>query len=97
MAFSHANDEGNTPLTKAVEHGREEVLEWLLTSGRCEADVGAASAYAARLAARHAADDATCRISEKLQAYLVARHYLERQRDAAAVAAVNWGGPNGAP
>ena len=54
-------------------------MQWLLTSGRCEAAVGEAAGYAARLAARHSADDVTERISELLQCYLVARHYLEQQ------------------
>ena len=74
--FALANVEGNTPLTKAIEHGREEVVQWLLTSGRTEAAIGAAAAYAARLSARFGANDTTHRISEMLQAYLVARHYL---------------------
>ena len=88
--FAALNSEGNTPLTKAIEHGREPVVQWLLTSGRCEAAVGEAAGYAARLAARHSADDVTERISELLQCYLVARHYLEQQRETAALAAVDF-------
>mgnify|MGYP006089661207 CR=1 FL=1 len=74
--FSKENLEGNTPLTKAVEHGREDIVMWLLTSGRCEEAVAEAAGYAARLAARHSADDTTERISELMQCYLLAQHYL---------------------
>ena len=74
--FARRNREGNTPLTKAIEHGREDVVRWLLTSGRCEEAVGEAAGYAARLAARPSADDATHRISECLQSYLLAHYYL---------------------
>jgi ankyrin repeat protein len=88
--FSEPNIEGNTPLTKAIEHGREPVVTWLLTSGRCETAVGEAAGYAARLAARHSADDVTERVSELLQSYLVARHYLQCKRDAAAMASVDF-------
>ena len=78
--FSRPNHEGNTPLTKAIEHGREGVVRWLLSSGRCEAAVAEAAGYAARLAVRHRATDVTDRIAECLQAYLLAQHHLRQQR-----------------
>jgi ankyrin repeat protein len=77
--FATANSEGNTPLTKAIEHGREPVVEWLLTSGRCEQAVAKAAGYAARLAARHSADESTNEISELMQSYLLAQYYLRLQ------------------
>ena len=39
LDFTSANGQGNTPLTKAIEHRREHVVRWLLESGRCEAAV----------------------------------------------------------
>ena len=122
LDFATPNGEGNTPLTKAVEHRREDVVRWLLESGRCEATVFDAagyiprsprlpilprtcscthslphslthslatycSRYAARLAARHSATDATDRISEMLQSYLLAAHYAAAQAQAQAAGA----------
>uniref|UniRef100_A0A7S0NRB7 Uncharacterized protein n=1 Tax=Calcidiscus leptoporus TaxID=127549 RepID=A0A7S0NRB7_9EUKA len=78
--FSAPNLEGNTPLTKAIEHQRAPVVQWLLESGRCGAAVTDAAGYAARLAARHSADATTNEISELMQSYLLARYYL-RQRE----------------
>jgi len=83
LNFARVNHEGNTPLTKAIEHGREDVVIWLLESGRCEAtwrhvgepSVGDAAGYAARLATRHSADATTARIAETLQAYLLTAHH----------------------
>lgn len=83
LDFARANHEGNTPLTKAIEHGREDVVTWLLQSGRCEAawrqigepSVSDAAGYAARLATRHSADATTARIAETLQAYLLAAYH----------------------
>ena len=58
-------------------------MRWLLESGRCEPTVFDAAGYAARLAARHSATDATDRISEMLQSYLLAKHYVAAQAHAA--------------
>ena len=61
-------------------------MRWLLESGRCEPTVFDAAGYAARLAARHSATDATDRISEMLQSYLLAKHYVAAQAHAAEAA-----------
>ena len=46
-----------------------------------------AAGYAARLAARHSATDATDRISEMLQSYLLAAHYAAAQAQTQAAGA----------
>lgn len=90
--FSASNFEGNTPLTKAIEHGREDVVLWLLQAGRCERGRGVADAagYAARLSMRRSATDATHRISEAMQSYLLAMYYLRRAAEARDVGGVTW-------
>ena len=55
-------------------------VRWLLVSGSCEPTLAEAAGYAARLAARHAAEDTTDRISEMMQSYLLAQHYLTQQQ-----------------
>ena len=57
-------------------------VRWLLVSGRCEHTLAEAAGYAARLAARHAAEDTTDRISEMMQSYLLAQYYLKQQQQA---------------
>ena len=57
-------------------------MRWLLVSGRCEHTLAEAAGYAARLAARHAAEDTTDRISEMMQSYLLAQYYLKQQQQA---------------
>ena len=57
-------------------------VRWLLVSGRCEHTLAEAAGYAARLAARHAAEDTTDRISEMMQSYLLAQCYLTQQQQA---------------
>ena len=34
LSFSERNHEGNTPLSKAIEHRREHIVTWLLTATR---------------------------------------------------------------
>ena len=55
-------------------------VRWLLVSGSCEPTLAEAAGYAARLAARHAAEDTTDRICEMMQSYLLAQHYLTQQQ-----------------
>jgi ankyrin repeat protein len=93
VGFSLPNHEGNTPLTKAIQHEREEVVLYLLQAGRCERGRGAADAagYAARLSVRHSATEATHRISEMMQSYLLAMYPEQSSRGTRG----GWGGAAG--